>query len=68
MTLQIIIQLEVSQKARDTYPMISRIGLMEKLILMNLFPQRRALTYSEHKLVVNQAERCDECITEDIGF
>ena len=47
MRLEIITQVEVSQKARDTYPMISRIGLMEKLILMNLFPQRRTLTYSE---------------------
>ena len=28
MRLQIITQLEVSQKARDTYPVISRIGLI----------------------------------------
>ena len=28
MRLQIITQLEVSQKARDTYPMISRIGVI----------------------------------------
>ena len=35
---------------------------------MNLFPQRRTLTCSENKLVVNQMERCEECITEDIGF
>ena len=39
-----------------------------KLILMNLFPQRRTLTYSENKLVVHQMERCEECITEEIGF
>lgn len=35
---------------------------------MNLFPQRRTLTCSENKLVLNQTERCEECITEDIGF
>ena len=46
MSLEVITQLGVSEKAKDTYPILSLVGVTKKLIPMKIFPQRKAITNS----------------------
>ena len=57
MSLEVITQIVLSQKAKHTYPIILLIGVSKKLIPMNIFPQRQAITDSLNKLMVTKGER-----------
>ena len=43
MSLEVITQLGVSEKAKDTYPIISHIGVTKKMIQTKIFPQRKTI-------------------------
>ena len=62
MSLEVITQLGVSEKAKDTYPIISHIGVTYKMIQTKIFPQRNTIIYSLKKLMLHQLERCEDWI------
>ena len=62
MSLEVIMQLGVSEKAKDTYPIISHIGVTEKMIETKIFPQTNTVLDSLKKLMVHQIEKCEEWI------
>ena len=62
MSLEVITHLGVSDKAKDTYPIISHTGVTSKLIQRKIFPQRKAITDSLLKLMAHQMERCEDWI------
>ena len=59
MSLEVITQLLVSDKAKDTYPTISVTGVTYELIPTKIYPRRKAITDSVQKRMVHQMERCE---------
>ena len=49
MSLEVITQLGLSEKAKDTYPIISHIGVPEKMIETKIFPQTNTIIDSLKK-------------------
>ena len=67
MSLDVITPRVVSEKAKDTYPIISLLGVTQKLIPMKIFTQRKASTDSLKNLMVSQIESDEDWIHYHIG-